>query len=333
MNLKSKPEDFIVEEINTLRFAHNGRYSYYLLRKINLETQAAVQKIADRWKINPKYINIAGTKDKIAVTTQYISISHGPEKNIATENCELKFVGKGNVRLNLGMLTGNRFTITVRDITKKEKNNYEKNAKGQYINYYDGQRFGSRKNTHIIGRFLVKKDFKGAVLEAQSGHYPYSLVKEYLAGYPTDYIGALRELPKKLLLMFVHAYQSYLWNETVKEYVKQFKHKKIEYSLGELYIPSERIENAEIPFISFDIEADESTQHILSKIMKKEGITERDFIIRQIPELVASGGKRDLLMTLTDFSGQWIDAETVVLKFSLAKGSYATMVVKELFCG
>lgn len=332
MKLKSKPEDFIVKEINTLRLAENGKYSYYLLKKINLETQIAVQKIADTWKINPKYISIAGTKDKIAVTTQCISISHGPEKNITTENCELKFLGKGNERLNLGMLIGNRFAITIRDITKKEKKDYEKNTKEQYINYYDEQRFGNRKNTHIIGRFLIKKDFKSAALEAQSGHYPYSLVKEYLAAHPTDYVGALRKLPKKLLLMFVHAYQSYLWNETVKESVKHFRHKKINYSLGELYVPVEKIENAEIPLISFDIECNEDLQKITDKIMKKEGIKPRDFLIKQIPELVAAGGKRDLLMAITDFSANWIDEETVILNFTLSKGSYATMAVKELFC-
>ena len=330
MKIKSKPEDFIVEEINTLKLAGNGKYSYYLLKKINLNTQACVQKISDIFKINPNHINFAGTKDKIAVTTQYISIFNGPDKNIKTDNCEFTFLGKGNERLNLGMLFGNKFTITVREIIKSERKKF--NSEKQFVNYYDDQRFGNRKNSHILGKLLVKKDFKGAALEAQSEHYPYLLVNKYLEKNPTDYIGALRELPKKLLLMFVHAYQSYLWNETVKEFVKKIKHTKIEYSLGELYVPFEKIENREIPFISFDIETDEEMQKILDEIMKKERIKERDFIIKQMPELVASGGKRGLLMTVTDFSVDWTDEKTVVLKFTLGKGSYATIVVKELFC-
>ncbi len=329
MRLKSKPEDFIVEEIHTLKFSDNGKYSYYLLRKINLETQACVQKISDIFKINPKYINIAGTKDKVAVTTQHISISNGPEKNVKTENCELTFLGKGNERINLGMLLGNKFTIIVRGINKKEKNIF---AVKQFVNYYDNQRFGNRKNTHTVGRYIVKKDFKSAVLEAQSEHYPYSLVTEYLAQHPTDYVGALRKLPRKLLLMFVHAYQSYLWNETVKEYLVQFKHKNIHYSLGELLVPTENIGNIEIPLISFDVETTDEIQKILDTLMKKEEVKERDFIIRQIPELVAGGGQRDLLIDCKDFSFEWIDDETLKLSFILGKGSYATMVVKQLFC-
>ncbi len=330
MKLKSKPEDFIVEEISTLKFSDTGKYSYYVLKKINLETQACVQKISDIFKINPKYINFAGTKDKVAVTTQHISISNGPEKNIMKENLELKFLEKGNERLNLGMLSGNTFTIIVREITDQEKKQF--NPEKMFINYYDDQRFGNRKNTHIIGKYIVEKDFKSAALEAQSEHYPYSLVKEYLSQYPTDYVGALRKLPKKLLLMFVHAYQSYLWNETVKEYLMQFKHKNIYYSLGELFVPTEKIENTEIPLISFDIETTDEIQKILDTLMKKEGIKERDFIIKQIPELVVAGGKRDLLIDCKDLSFAWIDDTTLKLSFILGKGSYATLVVKELFC-
>jgi tRNA pseudouridine13 synthase len=329
MKLKSMPEEFIVEEINHLTYSNTGKYSYYLLKKINLETQACIQKISDIFKINPKYINFAGTKDKIAVTTQYISISNGPEKDINTENCELKFLGKGNERLNLGMLSGNKFIITVRNIMPEEKKRF---SFKQFINYYDDQRFGSRKNTHSIGRFLVKKDFKSAVLEAQSEHYPYSLVAEHLEGHPTDYVGALRKLPKKLLLMFVHAYQSYLWNETVKEYLKSKKYNSITYSLGELFVPSAKIRDKKIPLISFDIETDTKMQNILDTVMKKEGITARDFIIKQIPELLAAGGTRDLLIDCKDFSAKWVDDETVILKFTLGKGSYATMAVKQLFC-
>ncbi|MFA6888579.1 MAG: tRNA pseudouridine(13) synthase TruD [Candidatus Woesearchaeota archaeon] len=329
MIIKSKPEDFIVEEINNLILVDNGKYSYYILKKTNLDTQAAIQKLTDLFGVNPKYVNFAGTKDKIAITTQYISIFHGPEKNITTENCEVTFIGKGNDRLNLGMLHGNTFTITVRNITKKEKNAFKIK---QFVNYYDDQRFGTRKNTHALGKLLVKKEFKGAVLEAQSDHYPYLLLKKYLEKCPTDYVGALRELPKKLLLMFVHGYQSYLWNETVKEYLKRIKHTKIEYSLGELYVPLNQIEDREIPLISFDIETDKEMQKILDTIMKKEEITERNFIIRQMPEIVAPGGNRKLLIECKNFSENWIDDSVVILKFTLGKGSYATMVVKQLFC-
>lgn len=342
MRLKSKPQDFIVEEINTLQFDKEGKYSYYKLKKTNLETQSAIQKISDLWKLNEKYINTAGTKDKVAITTQFISISQGPEKNIKTENLELTFLGKGRERLNLGSLEGNKFIITIREINREEKMNFLKNMEQvdfSFVNYYDDQRFGIEKNNHVIGKLLIKKQFKeAAMLLIAREHYPYTKAKEHLETHQNDSIGALRILPKKLLLMFVHAYQSWFWNETAKIYletkIKQFK--TVEYSAGTLYFPTQNerhvLKNVGIPIIGFDIEEqDEEVEEILNELMKKENIAERDFLIKQMPEITAAGGRRDLLTDYKDLTAKEIDKETIELSFSLGKGSYATMVVKQLF--
>ena len=163
MLLKSKPEDFIVEEINDLHLHESGSYSYYKLKKTNLETNSALQKIADLWKINPKYINIAGNKDKVAITTQFLSISKGPEKDLKTENLELTFLGKKNDRLNLGTLDGNKFTITVRKISAEERINLLKNTQRAdflFVNYYDDQRFGIEKTITFLENCSSKSSSK-----------------------------------------------------------------------------------------------------------------------------------------------------------------------------
>ncbi|MEK6868096.1 MAG: tRNA pseudouridine(13) synthase TruD [Nanoarchaeota archaeon] len=341
MLLKSKPEDFIVEEINDLHLHESGSYSYYKLKKTNLETNSALQKIADLWKINPKYINIAGNKDKVAITTQFLSISKGPEKDLKTENLELTFLGKKNDRLNLGTLDGNKFTITVRKISAEERINLLKNTQRAdflFVNYYDDQRFGIEKNNHILGKLLVKKQFKEAAeLVCKRDHYPYTEAKKWQEKYPNDSIGILRTLPKKLLLMFVFSYQSWLWNETAKQYVAvklgDGKYSVAHYNLGELFFPTEKLENKQIPLIGFDVEHDdEDVQQIIAEIMTQEQITERDFLIKQMPEVTASGGKRMLLSNCSDFSSKEIDGETMEFTFTLGKGSYATMVIKQLFC-
>ena len=344
MRLKTTPQDFIVEELNTLQFDKEGKYSYYKLKKTNLETQSAIQKISDIWKLNEKYINTAGTKDKVAVTTQFISISQGPEKDIETENLELTYLGKGRERLNLGSLEGNKFIIIVREITEQEKKKFEENTKGdksklQFMNYYDDQRFGIKKDNHVIGKLFIKKQFKEAArLFITREHYPYTKAKKYLETHLNDYIGTLRILPRKLLLMFVHAYQSWLWNETAKAYMekKMRKFKTVKYSAGTLYFPTQKesfiSENIDNPIVGFDIkERNEEVNRVLADIMKKENITERDFLIKQMPEITAAGGRRNLLTDCKDLIIKEIDKETVELSFTLGKGSYATMVVKQLF--
>jgi tRNA pseudouridine13 synthase len=333
MQLKSKPADFIVEEINTIKISE-GKYSVYKLKKTNMDTFQALQIIANKFSINKKYINIAGTKDKVAITTQYISISRGPENGFKDEKIELEFVGKTHERIALGQLDGNKFTLIIRDISEKEQVRFKRNKNNTIIpNYYDDQRFGIQKNNHIIGRHMIKKEWKQAVEElTKQNHYPNNIITNYLKKHATDYIGALRKLPKKLLLMFIYAYQSYLFNETVKELVRKQEHRTARYNIGELYFPEKSIQQQDIPLIGFDIECDNEEVHtILEKIMKQENITSRDFIIRQMPELSASGTNRPLLSEVKDFS-HTIDNDTIKLQFSLGKGSYATIVMKALFC-
>ncbi len=334
MQIKTMPEDFIVEEINTLHFDEKGKYTYYKLKKINIDHNTALQIIADAFKINRKYINVAGVKDKHAITTQCLSISQGPKKNLKTENIELTFLGTGKERITLGMLEGNKFTISIQKITKQEMQKFETNKKNLCIpNYYDGQRFGTNKNNHLIGKLLVKKQYKEAVTLLRDKELSMACSLQL---HPTDFIGALRTLPKQQLRMYIHAYQSYLWNETVKELIKEKAKvwRSAEYSLGALYFPSHKIKNENISVIGFETEHNnKKIKQIMENIMKQEGIKERDFIIKEMPELSASGNERMLLFDISDFSCKEINSETMLLQFTLSKGSYATIVIKSLFAG
>ena len=60
--------------------------------------------------------------------------------------------------------------------------------------------------------------------------------------------------------------------------------------------------------------------------MNKEKITQRDFIIRAMPELSSEGIIRDTYMDLKDFSAE-IEEDKAILRFKLGKGSYATVFI------
>lgn len=320
MQIKTMPEDFIVEEMNTLHFDNKGAYSYYKLKKLNIDHNTALQIIADAFKINRKYINVAGVKDKHAITTQCLSISQGPKKNLKTENIELTFLGTGKERIILGMLEGNKFTITVKNITREEMKNFEKNKADLRIpNYYDDQRFGMHKDNATIGKLFLKRQWKEASNLLKDREIS---MKRHLQAHPTDFIGALRTIPKQQLRMYIHAYQSNLWNETVKNVMKGVMKEKI------------KLKNEKIPLVGFEIDCkNKKTRQKIERIMEQEGIRERDFIIREIPELSSSGGERMLFMNVADFSYKKINVETMLMHFTLKKGSYATIVIKSLFAG
>jgi len=72
--IKSVPQDFTVNEVSTVKNSGQGDYSYFYLEKTGYTTERAVQAICDRLRIPRKRVGYAGSKDKNAVTEQYVSV-------------------------------------------------------------------------------------------------------------------------------------------------------------------------------------------------------------------------------------------------------------------
>lgn len=320
--IKEKPEDFKVEEITSVKSEDAGKYALFWMTKTNLNTLQAVEFIAKVLRIQPKYINFAGTKDKNAVTTQLISISDktkGQVEKVKIKDIELKFYGYSNKRLNLGELEGNRFRITARELSSaelKKLDNFSRLKEKRIINYFGEQRFST--NNADVGKAIIKADFKTAVsLILETDSYHSESIKSYLSDRPNNYVNALKIIPKKLLRLYVNAYQSKLWNETVKDYAEKYAHDK----------------NISVPMVGFGMEIDScELQEIINDIMKREQVTLRDFIIRQMPDLSAEGIAREIYVEVSEFKIIEKSGNTATVTFILPKGSYATEAIKQIFC-
>jgi tRNA pseudouridine13 synthase len=325
--LKSKPEDFIVEEKITLHLDEEGGYAYFWLRKRGYTTVRALEKIAAFLNIRLRDIGFAGNKDKEAVTKQAISIKD-PGRRIGERRFEkfnspdlpLEYIGRGKAPISLGELEGNRFEIIIREADK------EPARITQFVNYFDDQRFSETNKD--VGKAILKAEFKKACELIKADE-----VARHLKEKPNDCVGAMKKLPLKIRQMHIHAYQSWLWNETVKLYLqcKYRNFKKCSYSLGELVFPNISLPIVSIPIIGFGYEkASKEVEGIIKGIMKKEGLTERDFIIKAMPELSAEGGKRELVAEVHELKIEKIGGKEYKLIFSLPKGCYATMAVKRM---
>ena len=307
MKIKEKPEDFIVKEIYDLKIKDKGKYLYFLLKKKNYNTLDALKRIAATLHAPIKWFNFAGNKDKKAVSEQAISIENVKNENVEKlklKDIELSFIGSGDERIYLGNLKGNEFIIKVRDITREESGNFNNKSKNREIfmpNYFGEQRF-STKNIDV-GRAIVKKDFKQAseLLNLKSEN--------------NNYVEALQKVNNKILRLYVHAYQSYIWNESIKEL--------LESNIGDI---------KKMPIVGFGTEfKNRKIKHIVCDILKKEGMGLRDFIIREIPRLSEEGSYRRIFVKLEDFSFENINEKEIKLHFKLPKGSYATVAVDYLF--
>ena len=315
--IKQSPEDFIVKEITNIKIKDSGKYIICLLKKTSYTTIRAIEQIAKALNKKPKEIGFAGTKDRNAITEQYISIKNAKKKDVErvrVKDIEIKFVGYSDIPISLGDLKGNEFIITIKGLTNKEILSLKNMINKKIImpNFFGEQRF-SERNVEI-GKSLIKSNFKETIkIILDTNRDSKEGMVDFLENNQNNYVGALKLMPKRLLRLYVHAYQSYLWNKTLEEYIKKDK------------------KNMLIPIVGFGTEIeDKEIEKAINKIMKKEKITFRSFINRQFPELSSEGSLRDAFVKVEGIEIMDNGKDFVKIKFRLQKGSYATVAVEFL---
>ena len=254
--LRASPEDFVVEE-QPIAFTNTGPFTICKLTKRSWEHQHAMHEITSRLRISQKRIGWAGTKDKNAVTSQYISLYNVPTEaieNLAIKDMIIEPIGTHQFSLGLGNLLGNTFKITLRDCEptnlKEITSAISSEIASGIPNYYGLQRFGALKPvTHKMGYHILRNEFKEAVDLYVGGCFPHEseqvqnarkafaetgdaktalyelptwlsyerVMLNSLMSKPGDHGAALQAMPPKLLSMFVSAYQSWLFNIAVSK--------------------------------------------------------------------------------------------------------------------
>tara|TARA_Y100000310_G_scaffold342443_1_gene445730 strand:- start:689 stop:1666 length:978 start_codon:yes stop_codon:yes gene_type:complete len=313
--LKQIPEDFEVIEDSSVDFSGEGKYSYFKMKKRNLTTQYALEILSDKINKPLKHFGFAGNKDKIAVTSQYISVYYGGKglEDFEFKDLELEYCGSGDKPISLGNLKSNNFILTIRNLETLDIKKF-KTGDVEFPNYFGNQRFSVVN--HLIGKEIVKKNFEEAVkLIIENDKVNSARISRHLGEKKNDFIGAIRLIPLKIRIMYIHSYQSLLFNKILNE------------NLGD-----ERI-----PIIGFGYELESEK---IKKILDDEGITPRDFIINSMPELSSEGLERSASAVASNFEvmGGGDDElnenmKKVKVKFSLDRGCYATVLIDFLLNG
>jgi tRNA pseudouridine13 synthase len=264
-------------------------------------------------------------------------------------------------------------------------------------NFFGHQRFGTKRAiTHQVGKAIVNGDFRQAAMlflanpsphehpdsrrvrqELQSNQdfagalqsFPKQLRFErlmlrHLAEEPDDFVGAFRELPFKLQMLFVQAYQSYLFNRFLSERIRRgFSLNAAEVgdyvvsversglpmnktgklaeagSLAEIneLIKTGRMRVA-LPLVGFGQRLSEGEMgQIENLIQQEEQVKRESFRVQKMPRISGKGELRSVVSPIRDFKLECIshDEESVAEKkvrmsFMLLRGSYATMLLREI---
>lgn len=320
MIIKQNPEDFIVKEktkIKILDKKPEGEwFGIYEIKKNSLSTEDVIDILCSRFKLKRRSIGYAGLKDKNAVTTQLFSIRKREINEIKSDKVYVKLLGYSKEPISLGLLEGNDFEIVIRDLDK----NIKVKKIDRFPNYFDSQRF-SVSNVEI-GRVLVKKEYKKAIELLKEDRVKSKMIKRYLSRFPNDYIGALKTIPIKMLRLYIHSFQSELFNKMLDEIIKDKKDKK-----------NNKKKNEKLPLIGFTTKETEK----IKSILKKEGITLKDFINKSIPELTVEGMMRDSYCKIENLKIFPLEKDEInkgrykiKVSFFLKKGSYATEAIKHI---
>lgn len=275
-----------------------------------------------------------------------------------------------------------------------EKTTAEILKAGGVPNFFGIQRFGSRRPvTHHVGADLLAGDLEKALMRYISEVYPdepedTKEVRRYIAetgdlkggvlkfpdylghekallnhliAHPGDFKGAFMILPKNLYTMFIHAYQSWLFNRIICERLKSGLTLN-QAVVGDIVCyrakdktpdPSrlEKVDEDNIDgingllkrrrafitaplFGSETLIADGLPGEIERKLIEETGFKPEDFKIPAFPEVASRGLRKEILLEVEPHvevaADELIEGKTkLTLAFKLPKGSYATTVLRE----
>lgn len=253
-------------------------------------------------------------------------------------------------------------------------------------NYFGVQRFGeARPVTHRVGEALVKGNVEEAVfiylampfpgelertrvarqklwedrdVAAALKSYPDYLHYEvamlnYLVPHPGDYAGSFGVLSPNLRRLFVHAYQSYLFNKILSRRLSLSLslNKAVEGDvacfakndlpdLGKLQAVTDDNMDAvnrliergrayvTLPLIGFESTLARGDEGEIERaVLKEENVMPEDFRIPANPDLGSRGARRTAILKVSPLVS--IEDGVAKLEFFLPAGSYATVVLRE----
>ena len=149
-DLKTCPEDFIVEEVLGFEPDGEGEHLFLQLQTDDQNTRHTLKLLARHFGVSPKLVSYSGLKDRRGLTSQWFSL-HLPGRNVEVDAAALAEQGitylrhsRHGKKLRVGTHKANRFHIRLRnctDIGEVEARAATVIARG-VPNYFGPQRFG-----------------------------------------------------------------------------------------------------------------------------------------------------------------------------------------------
>ena len=392
-DIKTREEDFLVEEIPLYQPSGEGEHLYLFLQKEGLAHSELLRALAGHFKVKEFEIGSAGMKDRHAITRQMVSI-HLPGREPSSvqprhPGIQVLWSARHQNKLRRGHLLGNRFSIRIRntDPLKAPSILARLRALEQagVPNYYGVQRFGYRLNTHRLGALLLRErwdELLAELLGATGTPFPERQRagrEKFDAGHFKDCLSswsrneqaerralqslikgrspknAVLSINRPMLAFWMSALQSAIFNRTLDCRLAEGLLDKVQ--LGDVAIRHDsrrqficHPEIVEVPGFEDEVRGFElsATGPMWGHHMLRPFGAQMDHEVAAMhsmgcsPEEIESskfierGTRRPFRVAVSNIeidSGVDSHGSYIRTAFDLPRGSYATVVLRELICG
>jgi len=317
--IKQTPEHFIVEEIPLYKPIGKGVHLYINITKRNLTTRDVQRKLAKLFNVSIKNIGYAGLKDKFSVATQTFSILVNNKDSVNEiisniRDFKVNWYKFHTNKLRIGHLLGNKFIVTITNL--KDPENALKNAKKIISklkqiglpNFYGEQRV-NEKNVEQ-GLAIIK--------------------------------GVLKIKNKWLKKYLISCYQGYLCNRYLVKRIETGNFTRLlkgdiakKYDTGGMFVVNDvekeqkRYENHEISFTCPVYGIKMWYAEDKSKELEDQVINESDISMTDLKKQKIKGTRRLGRILIPDLDAR-LNNNDIIVSFSLPKGAFATIVLREI---
>ncbi|PLX95220.1 MAG: tRNA pseudouridine(13) synthase TruD [Desulfuromonas sp.] len=379
--MKESVEDFFVEELPLYLPSGEGEHLYLRLEKRGMSTFELVRQVGAALGVKEREIGYAGLKDARATTRQTLSlpgVSPETAQKLEIPGVTLLEASRHRNKLRLGHLAGNRFRIRLKQVApqakEKTKTILEVLSRRGVPNRFGIQRYGVLGNSHRIGGALLRRDFETALREVigdpekidnprwqeAARCFAASDLDGALAAFPPRFRDerrllhalkrgetpqqALLALPRKLLNLYLSAWQSALFDQQVAARINELdrlrggdlamKHENGAcFHVDDPAAEQPRADRLEISptaplFVRKVTPAQGEVGETERALLATEGLDVETFVVASGISL--DGERRAMRVPIADATVTDDADDGLLVQFSLPKGSYATSVLAEI---
>ncbi len=317
--IKSKNEDFVVEEIMPIEPSGVGEHLWVQIRKSGCNTDWLARQLANVAGIKPMGVSYAGLKDRHAITTQWFSLhlpgSADPDLNdLSSDDVTILNCIRHDRKLKRGALAGNHFKLIVRELDCSLEALEHRLAQIKNLgvpNYFGEQRFGH----HMDNLVKAEKLFQGE----------------------------LRKVKKHQKGIYLSAARSWIFNQFLSERIK--RNNWNDYLSGDVFSLEgktacfeddgstdirQRLLDADIHPTGPMWGRGESMAKKECLVLEKEIASKYKTLAEGLEQAGLKQERRSLRLMVNNISWRFINESSLLVEFDLPAGAYATMVLREI---